>query len=151
MNRFRTAAIGCTLLAGMTACGAVSRPVVIVDKPVTITVPVPESVRKAEHILMQLEQVTTPKTASATWNMFIELPAADERTSVYVPNFAGYVTTLPNPSAPANPPKAMTLQLPDAAARLVRKLPEVHITFVPIEKFAADGVRIGAVRLEPIQ
>ncbi len=151
MGRVRTAAVMVTLLAAMSACGADPKPVVMVDKPVTVTVPVPPPVRKARYILLQLEQVTTPKTASATWNIFVELPAADEQTSVYLPNFAGYVTTLPNPAAPANPPKGMTLQLPDAAAALVRKHSEVRLTFVPAAKFAGDGVRIGAVHLEPIR
>jgi len=151
MDQVKTAAVRFSLLVAMTACAADPRPVVMIDKPVTVTVAVSEPARKAEHLLLQLEQVMTPKTASATWNMFIELPRADRRTSVYLPNFAGYVTTLPNPTAPANPPKGMTLQLPDAAARLVRKLPEVRVTFVPTGKFAGDGVRIGVVRLEPIQ
>jgi hypothetical protein len=141
----------CFLAAALSACAADRQPVVMIEKPVTITVAVAEPVRKAPHILLQLEQVTTPKNASATWNMFIELPSADSQTPVEVPNFAGYITTLPNPSAPSNPPKGMSLQLPDEAARLVRKLTAVRLTFVPMAKFAGDGVRIGVVRLEPIQ
>ena len=147
MDSMPAAAVSFFLLVAMTACAADPKPVVIVDKPVTVTIAVSEPLRKAGYILLQLEQVTTPKTASVTWNMFIELPSADARTSVNLPNFIGYVTTLPNPTAPANPPKGMTLQLPDAAARFVRILPEVRLTFVPTAKFAGDGVRIGFTQI----
>jgi hypothetical protein len=151
MIRMFVAFGGFFLLALLTACAAESKPVVIIDKPVTVTLPVEESVRKAGFILLQLEQVTAPKSASATWNMFLELPAADARTSVHSPNFAGYVTTVPNPTAATNPPKGMTLQVPDAAAKLIRNLREVRLTFVPAGKLAGDGVRIGGVRIEPGQ
>jgi len=135
----------------MAACAAEGWPVMLVDKPVTVKVAVPESVRKAENIVLQLAQVTTPKETSATWNMFVELPDADGRTPVESPNFAGYVTTVPNPTARSNPPKAMTLPLPDAAARIVRRLPEVRLTLVPVEKIAGGGVTIGEIRLEASQ
>ncbi|MCU1238465.1 MAG: hypothetical protein JWP63_6432 [Candidatus Solibacter sp.] len=149
MYRLCGAAAGLSRLAALLACAAVAPPVVILDKPVTITVDVPEPVRRANHILLQLEQVTTPRKTSATWNMFVELPDAGERSPVDLPNFAGYVTTLPNPSAATNPPKGMSLQLPDPAARLVRKLHSVRLTFVPVTKLT-ESVRIGVVRLVPI-
>jgi len=43
--------------------------VVLIDKPVTVAVPVPEAVRRAEVVFLQLKQATTPKSAAVTWRM----------------------------------------------------------------------------------
>jgi len=145
----RAAAVALGLVA-ILACAA-EAPVVITDKPVTTVVPVPAAVRGAHDILLQLQQVTVPKNASATWNMFVEMPSANAKTSTEAPGFAGYVTTLPNPSAAGNPPKGMTMQLPDAAAAIVRKLDQVRLTFVPVTTAPGETVKVGSVRLEPAQ
>jgi len=144
---FLLAAMGCAFAAAGMAAGAVT----LADKPVTATITVPESVRRAAVILLHLDQVTTPKSAAVTWNIFAELPTADVRTSVEHPNFIGYVTVVPNPSAPKNPPKGFTIQIPEGAARFLRKSPAVRLTFVPAERFAESGVTIGSMRLEAVK
>lgn len=123
--------------------------VVLIDKPVTVAVPVPEAVRRAEVVFLQLKQATTPKSAAVTWRIFLELPSAGRETSVDDPKFVGYVTSLSNPTGPANPPKGFTIQVPAPASRLLRSAQSVRLTFVPTAKFPDEGVRIGSVLLEP--
>src|SRR5436190_1684897 len=72
--------------------------VMLIEKPVTVTVAVPETIRGAQAVLLQLQQVTTPKSAPVTWRIFAELPSAGVQTSVDHPNFVGYVSMLANPS-----------------------------------------------------
>jgi hypothetical protein len=125
-----------------------AEPVKLLDQPVTVTVAVPETARRAEALLLLLERVTTPKSAAVRFNIFAELPSAEVTTSVDDPHFVGYVTALPNPSAPNNPPKGFTVQVADPAARLIRQKQAARLTFVPTEKFADGGVLIGSIRFD---
>src|SRR5258708_4446728 len=122
----------------------------LVDKPATVEVPVPKTAARAKALLLQLEHVIAPKNSPVTFNIFADLPSAGKTTSVDHPNFVGYVTMVPNPSAPNNPPKGVTMQMAEPAARLVRAEKAAKLTFVPTEPLAEGGVTIGSIRIEPV-
>jgi hypothetical protein len=144
--RFRAAVL--TVALTINAADTVS--VSLVDKPATVAVPVPKTAGRAKALLLQLEHVIAPKSAAATFNIFVDLPSADATTPVDHPNFVGYVTMLPNPSAPNNPAKGITMQMAEPAARLVRTERTARLTFVPTEPLAEGGVKIGSIRIEPV-
>jgi hypothetical protein len=132
----------------LTLAASDAEPVKLLDKPVTVTLAVPEKARRGGPMLLQLQGVIAPKSVAVRLNIFVELPSADAATSVDGANFAGYVTLLPNPSAPNNPPKGITLQVADPAASLIRARRTARFTLVPAEKAGESGVTIGSIRLE---
>jgi hypothetical protein len=145
MHKWLWAAV---LAAALTIRAAESEPVKLVDKPVTVTLAVPETARRGAPVLLQLQRVIAPKSTAVRFNVFAELPSADAGTSVDHPSFVGYVTLLPTGSAANSPPKGVTLQVADPAARLIRTKKTAQFTFVPTEKFVEGGVSIGSIRLE---
>ena len=138
------------LTAVLTMNGADGVFVSLVDKPATVEVPVPKTAGRAKALLLHLEHVIAPKNAAVNFNIFANLPSAEKSTSVDHPNFVGYVTMLPNPSAPNNPEKGITMQMAEPAARLVRTEKTARLTFVPTERIAEGGVTIGSIRIEPV-
>jgi hypothetical protein len=139
-------------MAWATACffvlAAFAAAVVMVDKPVTVAVPVPEKVRQSKVVLLQLEGVLVRRNAPAVWNVFWDLAAADAETSVDNKHFAGYITSLPNSGARGSQPANFTLELPAAAVEALRRETAMHFTFVPAGKLPEGGVTITALRLE---
>jgi hypothetical protein len=121
---------------------------VMVDKPVTVSVHVPESARHSEVLLLKLEGVIMRRNAPAVWNIFWEMPDANAQTPVTSEHFAGSV------SSPANSairePKAgnFIVELPPVAARVGHRLGTIRLTFVPVRKLPEGGVTITTLRLE---
>ena len=138
------------VIAALAMNAADSAYVALVDKPATVEVPVPKTAGRAKALLLHLEHVIAPKNAAVTFNIFADLPSADKSTSVDHQNFVGYVTMLPNPTAPNNPAKGITMQMAEPAARLVRVEKTARLTFVPTEPIAEGGVTIGSIRIEPV-
>lgn len=138
------------LMAALAIRAAVPVSATLVDKPVTVVVVVPKTARRAQALLLQLEQVIRPKSVPVTFNIFAEMPAANMKTSVDDPHFVGYVTALANPSALAKP-VGLTVQIADPASRSIRMMPAARFTFVPMEKFPEGGVRIGSIRIESVK
>ena len=130
------------------ALTALAAAVVMVDKPVTVSVVVPERVRHSKVILLQLEGVLIRRSAPAVWNVFWEMPDATAETPVDNPHFAGYVTSVANSATRDAKPANFTLELPPAAVSAIHRQQTVQFTFVPAGKLPPGGVTITALRLE---
>jgi len=130
------------------ACFFALAAVVMVDKPVTVAVPVPEKMRESKIVLLQLQGVVMRRNAPAVWNVFWEMPSADAQTSVDIAHFAGYVTSLANSAARSAQPANFTLELPPAAVRATRRQRAIRFTFVPVGKLPEGGVTITSLHLE---
>jgi hypothetical protein len=140
-------------MAWATACffamAAASAPaVVMIDKPVTAAVSVPEKTRHAKVVLLKLEGVVMRRNAPAMWNVFWEMPGATPQTSVDDVRFVGYVTSPANAAVRDPKPANFTLELPAAAVSAMRRLRTVRFTFVPTRKLPEGGVTITSMRLE---
>lgn len=135
---------------GLVVLAAALTSATLVDKPVTVVVAVPKTARRAQALLLQLEQVIRPKGIPVTFNIFVNMPSANLRTSVDDPHFVGYVTALANPNAGAKP-VGFTIQVADPAARLIKTMAMVRFTFIPTEHLPEGGLKIGAIRLEPVK
>ncbi len=121
---------------------------VMVDKPVTVTVAIPDQVRHAGSVLLKLEGVVVRRDAPAVWNVFWDMPQATAQTSVNDIHFAGYVTSLANSALRDPKPANFTLQLPAAAITAIHRQSSMRLTFVPTRKLPEGGVTITALRLE---
>jgi hypothetical protein len=135
-------------MAWAIACFFALAAVVMVDKPITVTVPVPEKLRESKTAVLQLQGVVMRRNAPAVWNVFWEMPGANAQTSVDSAHFAGYITSLANSAARAAQPANFTLELPPAALRLLRRQRAMHFTFVPVGKLPEGGVTITSLHLE---
>jgi hypothetical protein len=121
---------------------------VMVDKPVTVSVAVPERVRHSKVVLLRIEGVSMRRDAPATWNVFWGMPDASAQASVDDVHFVGYVASPAN-SALRNPkPANFILQLPVTALAAIERQTTIRFTFVPVRKLPEGGVTIGSVRLE---
>lgn len=147
MNPWGRLAVFAAALA-LRAAGPLS--VTLIDKPLTVAVAVPKTARRAQALLIQLEQVIRPKTVPVSINLFVEMPTANAKTSVDDPHFAGYVTALANPSPNAKP-VGFTIQVAGPAARLIRMNTSFRLTLVPAARYPEGGVRIGSIRLEAVK
>lgn len=121
---------------------------VMVDKPVTVTVAVPEPSRHAEAVLLRLEGVTMRRNVPVTWNIFWELPKADARTSLNNIHFAGFISSPANSALRDPKPVSFLLPMPPPAVAVLHHQPVVRLTFVPIGKLPEGGVTITSIRLE---
>ena len=139
-------------MVGVTACLlalAASAPVVVmVDKPVTAGVDVPEHVRHAKIVFLRMEGVIVRRGAPAVWNVFWDLPEANAATSVDDMHFAGYLTSPTNSAIREPHPTNFTLELPAAAVAALQRRSVMRFTFVPVRKLPEGGVTITALRLD---
>jgi hypothetical protein len=122
--------------------------VVMLGQPVTVTVAVPESLRRSALIVLHLKGVVVKRNAPALWNIFWEMPLANAQTSVDNPHFVGYVTSPANSAARDPKPANFTLQLPVGAVTAAHRLSTLRLTFVPVRRLPEGGVTIGTIRLE---
>ena len=121
---------------------------VMVNKPVTVSLPIPEAARTAKVLILHLEGVIVKRNAPAVWNVFWEWPQAAARTSVDNVHFAGYITSLPNAAAKNPKPANFALELPAAAVAAIHRLHVLRLTFVPVGRLPEGGVTITSLRLE---
>src|SRR5580658_814004 len=92
---------------------ATSVPVaVMVDKPVTIDLAVPEQLRHSKNVLLRMEGVVMRRDAPAMWNVFWDMPEANAQTSVDNVHFVGYIASPANSAVREAKPANFTLQLP---------------------------------------
>jgi len=122
--------------------------VLMVDRPVIVSVSVPEPVRQAQAVLLRMEGVTMKRDAPANWNVFWELPKADAQTLVENMHFVGSIHSPANTSLRDPRPANFVLTMPPGAIALLRKQSQIHFTFVPIGKLPEGGVTITSIRLE---
>jgi hypothetical protein len=139
-------------MVSATACFlalAASVPVaVMVDKPVTIALGVPEQVRHSTTVLLRMEGVVMRRDAPAMWNVFWEMPEATAQTSVDNLHFVGYVASPANSALRDAKRANFTLQLPAEAVSAIHRQTSVRLTFVPVRKLPEGGVTITSLRLE---
>jgi hypothetical protein len=134
--------------ACLLALAAAAPAVVMVDKPVTAAVDVPEKVRHAKIVFLRMEGVIVRRNAPAVWNVFWDLPEANAATSVDDMHFAGYLTSLTNSAIREPHPANFTLELPAAAVAELPRRSIMRFTFVPVRKLPEGGVTITALRLD---
>jgi hypothetical protein len=121
---------------------------VMVDKPVTIDLAVPEQLRHSKNVLLRLEGVVMRRDAPAKWNVFWDMPEANAQTSVDNVHFVGYIASPANSAVRDAKPANFTLQLPSAAELAIHRQTTIHFTFVPTRKLPEGGVTIASARLE---
>jgi hypothetical protein len=127
---------------------AASAAVVMIDKPVTVEMIVPEAVRHSKIVLLQLEEVLVRRNAPAVWNVFWDMPEANAQSSVNGVHFVGYIALVANSANRDPKPAGFTMQLPPAALVALRRQRTVRFTFVPVRKLPEGGVTITTLRLE---
>jgi hypothetical protein len=113
---------------------------VMVDRPVSVVVAVPESLRHAESVSLRMEGVVMRRDAPATWNVFW-----DRQDDAH---FVGYVSSPANSSLRDPKPANFILQLPVAAVAALHRQKEMRFTFVPVRKLPEGGVTMTTLRLE---
>ena len=134
------------LLLGLLACS--QTPVKIVGPPVTVTVALPETARRAPYLLLKVEGILPPKETGAQLRIFAEHAEASRETSAEHAGFIGHVTLLPNPSSTLHAPKSVTLPVPEMLAKRLQAKGKVAITLVPEGRLPAPGIRIDRLRFE---
>ena len=122
--------------------------IVLIDKPVTVAMDVPEPARRSEVLFLKLEGVVAQRSAPVMWNVFWNMPEANAQTSVDNEHFVGYIASPANSAVRHPKPANYTVELPVAAVRAAHRLRTIRFTFVPLRKLPEGGVTITALRLE---
>ena len=126
--------------AGFLAMATALPSVVMVDRPVTVVVPVPDTARQEKVVLLRMAGVIMRRDAPAMWNVFWE--KQDEA------HLIGYISSPANTAARNPRPANFILELPAAASAAVRRQKEMRFMFAPVQKLPQGGVTITSVRLE---
>ena len=122
------------------ALAAATPVVVMVDKPVTVSVAVPEQVRQAKAVILRIEGVVMRRNAPANWNVFWE--TANDA------HLVGYVSSPANSALRDPKPANFNLSLPAAAVMALHRHTTLRLTFAPIGRLPEGGVTITSVRFE---
>jgi hypothetical protein len=130
------------------ALAAFAPVIVMVNKPVTAAVEVPERVRHSKMVFLRMEGVIVRRNAPAVWNVFWDLPEANAATAVDDIHFAGYLTSLPNSALREPHPTNFTLELPAAAVAELHRRRTMRFTFVPVGKLPEGGLAITRLSLD---
>jgi hypothetical protein len=113
---------------------------VMVDRPISVVVAVPESLHHAESVSLRMEGVVMRRNAPATWNVFW-----DRQDDAHL---VGYVSSPANSGLRNPKPANFILQLPVAAVAALHRQKEMRFTFVPVRKLPEGGVTMTTLRLE---
>lgn len=115
-------------------------------KPLTVPAAVP-AVDRLERLALELRGIQAPEGKGAILRVFLELPEADQTTSVQDPHFVGYVTLVPHGQVQRQKPRNVILPLPKGWAAWLGGRRKARITLVPYPPGKDAHVRIESVLL----
>ena len=122
----------------------------LTDRPITISVAVPDRIDRGATLLLRIDGVTTEPSQTATIRVFLDRPSADQSTAVSDPQFIGYFTVVPRHAGGSRKDgQNFILEIPERMVATLKRA-SVQITLVPVSGSASGpGMTIKRISLEP--